>query len=351
MSAFIENFNYNRNSITGSDGSVLSNAVFTPQYGAQMNFSAENSAWKGSNYSQFISPKGLNNLMLTCKLSFVENLNRTKTLLGYLESVTTGVMTGEQAFTGNLNYVNFGSANNTNGAKINLDNVGIYNNFSGSQVSDFTITDIGKDIYKTDVSLFNNTVSSVLNNGMGFVSDKTESISAGNFSKFDVVTGSTSNCNSTVFDNYFYLTGSRGSAISASDISGVKTYTGVSSSATRTFFWEPDRSAPISYNHIARVNKFPGSFRKQLNISENQNRVDAFELTFSNRTEKETYALLHFLESHLGNKHFVYYHNLNTLNKNKVYFCPNWNHTFNYKDSNTIKTTFVEIVTPLIPQL
>ncbi len=938
MSSFIEDFNYNRNNITGSDGSVVSSATFNPQYGAQINFSAENSTWKGSNYSQFVSPVGLNNLMLTTQLSFIEGLDRTKTLLQYLQSVTTGQMTGEQAFTGNVNYVNFGQENNpllyfndfeniesagfsvdngtinnhqftvrevaggndsivtlgsaenkflklndtfsyfaiefsgfkesgeyivsgsyqtdgtsttpklrtrtlTNGdgvsprdiitdkyfnavqgnntnfvftgtindsnsvleigmsdagatdtsvlidsitirkrnaTIINLDGSEIYNNFSGSQVSDFTVTDIGKDTYKIDVSLFNNTVSSVLNNGEGFIrpvlslynintpiellrtngysflqSDLNShgvnlQMGNGNYKKFDVIqktgdsdfkwvcfSGATSvkvalpfpnteiyeetwtqvtgsaqgtkivsasskpqnttidvtagkfyratkyanftksdrnhimapfsfagasfkattsrttphrayilnldsetqtisrmigadGVNSTAVqsitlgagqtgqlpftenDSHFftgttatdgfpknflmsitsegtssttddtdkmlltpvtiynkeannlqtptafpYLTNTytyrrrnngqdaaiinslatfesdfsvyHASGVSSTEIGdgaggdgtqslgihnlynyasygnklqdyaivtpysgsitvsyytgdswrsmhthsltggvgltaaeltrtnfpqGVKAhlvysrmenggavfyssssqagrpsvagnepflpfndsqlwkfestcpvaifindtsadeevlvgYNGIIGNtnsqnkthdlhnyyyvsgdtksigpelqgeagftggigATRTFFWEPDRSVPVIFDHSSRINKFKGSFHKQLNVAHNQNRIERIELTFSNRTDKEAYSLLHFLESHLGHKHFVYRHNINALNKNKVYYCPSWSHTFNYKNSNTIKTTFVEIVTPLIPQL
>lgn len=911
MSSFIEDFNYNRNNITGSDGSVVYSSTFSPQYGAQMNFSAENSTWKGSNYSQFVSPVGLNNLMLTTQLSFIEGLDRTKTLLQCLQSATTGQMTGEQAFTGNVNYVNFGAETNpllyfndfeniesvgfsvdngtlnnhqftvrevaggndsivtvgsdnpskflklldgasyfaiefsgfkeageyivsgsyqTNGTQtspklrtrtltngdgvsprdnisdkyfnavqgsntnfvftgtindsnsvleigmsdttstdtsvlldeitirkrnatiIDLDNNGIYNNFSGSQVSNFTITDLGKDIYKIDVSLFNNTVSSVLNNGQGFVkkvgpdeqfeqnhiNSHGADIKTGNetYNKFDVIqktgdndfkwfcfsgtndvkvalpfpntevyeetwtqvngseegtkviSASSTPMNTTINvqegkfyratkyanftkgdknhimaplsfagkafkattsrttphrayilnmanttetisrmigsdgvnsnavqsvtvgpggtgqlaftenDSHFftgtysatdptkgfvmsivseggtaadtdkmlltpvvtsnnrrntyayrrrnngqdaaiinspatheadfgifhasgvsatemgdgaggdgtqslgihnlynyasyanklqdyaivtpysgsitvsyytgdswnhystqYLTG--GVGLTASELTrtdfpaGIKAhrvytkieaggaishsssaqagspsiagnepflafndsqlwkfestcpvaifindtsadeevlvgYNGIVGNspyetgtgchglhnyyyvsgdtksigpelqgevgftggigATRSFFWEPDRSVPIVFDHGSRVNKFKGSFHKQLNVAHNQNRIDRIELTFSNRTDKEAYSLLHFLESHLGHKHFVYKHNLSALNKNKVYYCPSWNHIFNYKDSNTIKATFVEIVTPLIPQ-
>ena len=61
-----------------------------------------------------------------------------------------------------------------------------------------------------------------------------------------------------------------------------------------------------------------------------------------------TFSILHFLETHLGNKHFVYYHNNKAVNKNRVYYCPNWKHTMNYKDSNNITASFIEIVSPTV---
>jgi hypothetical protein len=60
--------------------------------------------------------------------------------------------------------------------------------------------------------------------------------------------------------------------------------------------------------------------------------------------------MLHFLETHLGYKPFVYYYGDEVINKNRVFYCPTWTHTFNYKDSNTITATFVEIPNPTIPE-
>ena len=159
-----------------------------------------------------------------------------------------------------------------------------------------------------------------------------------------------SNKNSEIFNNYFYLTGSRGSAISASNVSGLATYTGFADDSTRTFFFEPDQQVSIPVNHSARINELKNSFHQQLNISRNQNRIDQLQLRFTNRSEKETYSILHFLESHLGYKNFVYYYDDDLIQRNRVFYCPAWRHTFNYKDSNTIEATFIEIVAPVTPE-
>tara|TARA_B110000483_G_scaffold108348_1_gene132057 strand:- start:6136 stop:9132 length:2997 start_codon:yes stop_codon:yes gene_type:complete len=667
---------------------LTSFATFRPTYGAQMSFQAENSSWKGSSFYQFISPMGLNNIKLRSKLSFINNLTQTKKLLNYIESITTGVLTGEEAFTGDTSYLNFGSSKN--GVSISFD-TGYYRNFSGSQIVDYTVVDLSDDVYKIDVSLFNNTISPVLNNGMAFVNDLTkDEKSTTGFSKFDVIkstgtnefkwycfedgtadiaapfTGTTvsqesfdgtstsvsinpatnptgvsisitagnvikgtkyihamdradhhrivpfsasgktfgfsearndphevfvlaledgaqvkmyidqtngingnasntlnldagetgsfdinsasdsvvildSNKNiicsregsdgydnailtpvdvdvyrrrklngavaqattinsspATVTDHYVsdpngvftteagdgaganaaghlgfnsltnlaswantlvdyaivspfsgsinvsYYTGDSWQVLNTHSLNGSKTspdyifrngdgavdtngtldqagdgskfsVNGVlpklwkfestcpvgiwindtaavegvligtnnflekgqsifddyfyvtedqeaigplagedvfagSNGVTRTFFWEPDRSVPLTIQHANRSIAFKNSFTKTLNVSNNQNNINEIELTFTNRSEKETYSILHFLESHLGYKHFVYYHNNDAINKNRVFYCPKWDHALVYKDSNNIKATFVEIVAPTIPR-
>ena len=60
--------------------------------------------------------------------------------------------------------------------------------------------------------------------------------------------------------------------------------------------------------------------------------------------------MLHFFESHLGYKNFVYYIGDDIINPKRVFFCPRWKHTFNYKNSNTIEATFVEIIVPVEPK-
>lgn len=672
MASYFNFFSLDTASLTNEEKSNLGFDLFVPTYGAQMSFQAQNSSWKGSSFYQFTSPMGLNNLTCKSKLSFVNNLNKTKKLLNYIESVTTGAITGEQAFTGNLNYVNFGAAKN--GIELALD-TGYYRNFSGSQIVDYTITDLSSDVYKIDISLVNNTISPALNNGMAFVNDLTISKeSSSGFSKFDVVNGTGSNefkwycfenatgdaaipfTGTTIHEEFFdgtssavkvnpvskptgvsmtvaagkvlrgtqyfhvmqtgqqhrfvpfsasgktfgffetrydpheifvlslengatvklydnepngvngnidasltldagqtgsftvtsienhaiiiesnknilcskkgdpgdnkilspaavdiyrrrhgyeksiinsppatdntyyvsdpsgafaseqgdgaggdaaghlgydeltnfaawgdelvdyaivspfsgsidisYYSGDSWQILNTHTLTGTKTdphyvfrngdgdngiggagnnfnssslwkfestcpvaiwindqgedeevlygakniigdggnildsyfyitedrdavgpslgeagFTG-GNGATRTFFWEPDRTVALTINHANRFTNFKSSFSKQVNISDNQNNLNQFELTFTNRSQKEAYSILHFLESHLGNKHFVYYHNNDAINKNRVFYCPRWDHTFVYKDSNTIKATFVEIVAPTLP--
>ena len=132
-------------------------------------------------------------------------------------------------------------------------------------------------------------------------------------------------------------------------LKGLTTYTGFSGNATRTFFFEPDRETSINVDHSFRKSNFKNSFNHSLNVSRNQNRIEEINLTFTNRSHNETYAILHFLETHLGYKQFVYNYSDDLIKQRRVFFCDQWEHTFNYKNSNTVKAKFVEVVAPVTP--
>ena len=342
--SFLQKFNYNRDSITSG---TIDGFTGAPNYGSTITFTSSNSSWRGSNYNEFKISNGLNSIKAEMNLIFQGRLNKIKSLLRTVENATTGPITGEVAFSGTEDCINFGE--DKNGVKINLDTV-YYKNFSGSQISKYNIKHINSDVYELNVSMFNNRVSPVLENGMGFVANRTVPASNTSFGLFDVVTGSTGSANSNVYDNYFYVTQSRNSSINQSNVSGLSTYTGIAEDCTRTFFWEPDQQVSLQVDQSARVSDFKRSFHQQLNLSQNQNRLDQIQLTFTNRGVNETYSILHFLESHLGYKNFVYYYDDEIINQNKIFYCPSWKHTFNYANSNTIQANFVEIVNPTIPE-
>jgi phage-related protein len=176
--------------------------------------------------------------------------------------------------------------------------------------------------------------------------------------------------NSNDFDNYFYVKDNPNNSVRVdfntgtsttfpNSLVGIDTYTGIitgheDGSAnrveyTRTFFFEPDTEVPINIDHDFRKNHFRESFHQTLNVSRNQNRLGAIELKFTNRGDQEAYAILHFLESHLGYKPFVYKYQSNHIIQNRVFFCDNWSHTFDYINSNTITATFKEIPNPRTP--
>ena len=133
----------------------------------------------------------------------------------------------------------------------------------------------------------------------------------------------------------------------ARQIRGIATKTGIVSDLTRTFFFKPDNQVVISVDHSNRFNNFRGSFKDAPNIGRNQNSLQNLQLTFTNRSDKETYAMLHFLETHMGYKSFVYYYGDDIINENRQFYCDNWSHTFNHFDSHTIKATFTEVVQPI----
>ena len=141
-----------------------------------------------------------------------------------------------------------------------------------------------------------------------------------NYQKFDVVKlpGAHTGHGRNNFDNYFYMTADRAGSISSDDVRGLTTYTGIGDHATRTFFWDPDEAVTLNKDYSQRTLNLGSSFTQILNIEKNQNNLQNLDLSFSNRTDKEAYSILHFLESHLGYKQFVYYMKDELINQ-KVY--------------------------------
>ena len=432
-----------------------------PSIGAKMAFKSENSVWYGQGKSLNIMPVGLNNIAMKCDLNFQLPKLQASGLIEKLENCTHGVKTGDAAFKG-LNNFDFG----TDGESpqiVNLDE-NIYNNVNGSLVKGFNINNMGGDNYSIDVELVNNKVSSIMNTGMGFVSNQLVAPTTTPKNKFDVFFEDT-NANSNKFDNFYYMSqdddnafatferatnAAGGSFVSfhstpttlkcftsaspggdgtiravsslpdkinvdtahhvkvklrcfvddittsdgitfqptnsignngygayngrnhkkngedfggvlqfvqadkgkfvemefegdnsetnhhlgsviivlgaselielsqisisyelntfvgdlsgeGSNLKGPITYEGYGLSpsnfnlhATRTFFFRPDQSTDLSFDHSARLNKMRGTFAQFINTSNNQNSLGEVNLRFSNRTDKEAYAILHF---------------------------------------------------------
>ena len=351
MASYFNTNSVNISNVTASDrtsaiqGGTID--IFTPSYGSSIEFTANNSSWYGSSYYNFIMPNGLNSLKASINLKFIEPKITAHHLIKKIEGHTTGVLTGDAAFSGTNSFINFDAITNSEG--IAFDNT-YYKSFSGSQIDSWSVKPLSNNNYEINLKLTNNRVSTVLNNGMGFVKDSTKSLSSQPYSQFDVALGETGTANPKVMDNYFYLTGSRSSAITPGTVSGLATYTGFAHDCTRTFFFHPDLETNLSWDYSNRKNVLKQSFEQILNISNNQNYLKSIDLTFSNRGEKETYAILHFLETHLGYKHFVYEYDDDIINQKRVFYCPRWQHTFNYQGSNTIKARFVEVANPTVPQ-
>ena len=315
-------------------------AEIKPSYGSSISFRAENSSWYGGEYDYHISPLGLNSLKADINLSFVGSSKDMAPVISILESLSSKPITGDVAASGGLECLNFGELIGSNSISLDTD---YYNNFSGSLLENFSIRDLSDDTYEVKMKLFNDSVSPFLANGNGFVVDSSVDGFSGEFNKFDIIK---ENINSSKFDNYFYCESDGKYNGLPAPLSGLTTYTGSFENFTRTFFFEPDQQIETSFDQSSEVLKLKGSKSSKNTLSNNKNLLKSLTLNFTNRTQKETQCILHFLESHLGYKTFFYNFNNSLITKNKIFICENWSHTFNYKDSNNITATFKEIPTP-----
>lgn len=340
----------------------------TPMYGASINFKSENSEFFGADYGAFVQPQGINNLKSTINISYMEDAESIKTLLSGVQHSTTGSFTGQMAFTQADKTFDFAAVKNK--VLYNLDQRNFYNGFKGSQITNYSIDNISKDVYKVNLTLMNNRISPFLNKGFGPLKQRglNDSSAGGSgpgkqgslypvlatssftfTNEYQVYSG---DVNDNIFDNYFYgvKTQQRG-ATTAAGLSGALSFTGLtmSDSLTRTFFWTPDSSTSINNDLTYKTNQFGGSFHQSLNVSRHTNNLRKIDLTFSHRKDDEAYAMLHFLMSHLGYKTFVYEYDAQFTKQKRVFYCDEWNHFFDYMNSNTITATFTEVVNPVVP--
>ena len=330
-----------------------------PMYGgASFNFTANNASWYGGNYSHHINPMGLNSLRMDAKLRFTLNKETTKGLIEKIQNVTAGPLTGNAQFSGVGNYFDFGAGESPTCVELDDD---IYNNFRGSVLQNFQVTPLARDVYDVNISLVNNSVSPVMNSGMGFISNNTgeKLIDPSDPAKkeFDIffLDRQNSNSNSNVFDNFYYMNADRNlsnfnSNGAALNLKGLESYDDVYVNATRKFFFNPDQQVTLNKSYENKISALKGSFIQSLNFGKNQNFINAIELSFNNRSNKEAYAILHFLESHLGYKTFVYEFDDDFITQDRVFYCDKWSHSMNFFNSNTIKATFKEITQPVTPE-
>ena len=123
--------------------------------------------WFGSSFTTHLQPMGFNNIRANMQLKFFGDNKFTKELLRKIEKVTTGQITYEIAISGTDHCVNFGEIDEK--GAIYLDS-SYYGNFSGSQISNYSITPVSNGFNQIDISLFNDRVSSFGSHGTGFIS-------------------------------------------------------------------------------------------------------------------------------------------------------------------------------------
>ena len=110
---------------------------------------------------------------------------------------------------------------------------------------------------------------------------------------------------------------------------------------SREFFW--DTSIGLTLEEQPRLKEVTLGFSnyKQIYNDGINESLLSFDAEFKNRDEKETKAILHFLEQHIGTKSFSY-----TLpapyDMKRRFICPAWKHNYVFKNTHDISATFVE---------
>jgi hypothetical protein len=85
---------------------------------------------------------------------------------------------------------------------------------------------------------------------------------------------------------------------------------------------------------------YKNSFVQNVKYKENSNILKNFEFTIDNISNAQCRSILFFLEKKCGYRRFIYKFPF-AFSGYMVFICTQWNHVFNYNDSNSITATFV----------
>ncbi len=295
----------------------LSGLALTPVYGSQVSFSSKINSYQTDDHYYNLIPMSVNSLSADFQLRYDVSEVNARGLANFFESKS-----GYKTF------------------EFTPDNSGIYKTVSG-YCNNYAINFVNNQHFEVAASIAIDDAPTLLNwSGNSFTNlsfrDYNYSIA---YKKYDVVyTG----INQNKLDNFYYCTGDHSSTHSNSP-------TGASSMWTREFFFKPDIGTQNDVQIKVDAPEYKNSFTKRI-LPKGETNIATFgmEYTYSNITDKQSKAMLKFLENKGGYRRFE--HQIPSVyNQPKVYYCPQWTHTWNYYNSNTIKVTFVEDPLGVLP--
>lgn len=134
---------------------------------------------------------------------------------------------------------------------------------------------------------------------------------------------------------YYWYTGDN-----TTFLNSTQSPTGVNSLFTKQFYFKPDLDFSIPLNPRFLKNEYEMTSVAYEQDGINKNILD-LSLSFTNRSDDEAFAILKFLDDKCGFKLFEF-----TLpepyNKQLTFYCPEWNHTYKFKDNHDISVKFLE---------
>jgi hypothetical protein len=116
--------------------------------------------------------------------------------------------------------------------------------------------------------------------------------------------------------------------------------TGINSLFTKDFYFKPDLDFDIPLNPRFLKNEYETTSVAYEQDGINKNVLD-ISLSFTNRSDAEAFAILKYLDDKCGFKLFEFTLP-NPYNKQLTFYCPEWSHTYKFKDNHDIKVKFLE---------
>ena len=325
---------------TSSNKWVTDQFFFDADYGSTVNFRASNKKMEFNNGYYKLFPKSVNSLRCEFNLNFKNRSNRESNAithflenhLGQLEkdkpSSTLAYSQGISGFRwdGNATFHPYDSIGNQT-RKFYCTNFDHSLNFENSNDISVTLKNFDASWLNKSESLFTKKAEDYDDKQLYF--------------KNDIVF-------SNVNMQYYYCYNDDGVGFSSKD-PVVKNsswtresgrYSDINTNYwSREFFWKPSIGLTVSQKPRVKEIKSAGSDYTQIyNDGINESLLN-LNVSFKNRSDSEAYAILHFLEQHLGYTPFLFSPPA-PYETPQNFVCQQWSHTYNYKDNHTITALF-----------
>ena len=327
---------YNRDqNVSGS----VSSGSFVPEYGSMVSFEYADPYMYGMDNKAMKISKGLNSTTIKFDLKFSNKTeDEAKSLLHLLEEV-------DLSESGNLEFNTLSAS----GVELAFPTGNVYKNINNMHVADYAFS-AHNGLFDLNLNLIKNSHSYIFDwDGSAYLDTGTFHTgwtSGVNYEEFDVVyytgyvTGGYENATNDVnrIDSFYYCkSGHLSEGLVGHEPTGTGNFWG------REFFFKPDDDVSIDMDKSPTIDSFQKSFIGFNKKSGNENLIRGLTLSFKNRSDKETRAIMHFIEKHENARPFRL--TLPQLyNKKKYFVAKSMKHTFVYKDCNDIEIVVDEII-------
>jgi phage-related protein len=321
----------------GSDSWVTNRFFFDADYGSNVQFQAKNRRMDYGNGYYKLFPVSTNSLKFQANLKFANRTNKEANAIIHFVENHLGQLEKDK----NISYLKYSQGisgfrwdgNSTFHPYDSLSNqsktfyCGNFNhslNFEDSNNISLSLTNLNTSILNKGESLFTKRAPSY---------DSSET-----YQKNDIAY-------SEINNQYYYWYNQTGVAgkdpvIKNSEWTRASgEYTDINKEYwTREFFWLP--SIGLNVNQKPRLNtvSLSSKYTQIYNDGINESLLK-LNLKFNNRSDEEAYAILHFLESHLGYIPFLFSPPA-PYEAPQNFVCQSWDHTYKYKNNHDITAVF-----------
>ena len=367
-------------------GEIAEDTILRPEYGSSMSFRFySDSFYTQDNHRKRVS-RGFNDLEINLDLVYTNKKPaEAEAFVAVMEHISTGFFVDESGdgalldlnrkyYPSGSKFVELHFPTGTGSTVTGRRDFQIYKGLSGLSVMDYSVKQ-EKGLFNLGLSLKTNRESPLRNwSGSAFLNETTkmqilssakssevaphwgslDDTDKSGIRRFDIVhwTGVVYNEDRNMSDesqNFYFAV--KDFNTGASNDLNMDPSTHVRTLAPALRLWSKEFSEifipddGVTFNQREKLNhlKFRNSVLESQNLQKNKNLIETLTLNFTNRSDRETKALLFFLEKKGSRVPFKI--NLPEVYKRDKYFLvSNFAHTFVYEDVNDITVTVEEIV-------